>query len=475
MNYSEQKCSTLLSFIDKVRETSEGMHPRKYCFVLGAGASASSGIKTGQNLVDIWDQELSEQDINGYPKWKEKLGITEENKYSFYGEYYEQRFSENPMDGYNYMEKLMENKIPSIGYVILSFLLTKTQHNVVITTNFDSLLEDAIKDFTGIRPMVIGHESLAHYITVKCARPKIIKIHRDILFEPKSVPEETEELDEKWREGLEAIFKEYYPIFIGYAGNDNSLMDFLNKSACKFGNKKAQWNIPYWMVYGTDDVGADVLGYMKEARGTFVQHDGFDEVMYRLAVAWNCYEGKAHYKKMLMEKCDKSIENLEEQEFSVKERVKVGDLNELSDLFEKKYFGKGEYEEAYRKGEELYKEREYEKACIIGNKLYQKDPRNVLWVVLYGKALWMDAVSKKSAEEEDDPQRYKAAEKIMREAVEIEPQNADYHKWLGEILGDQGRHREARDEKEKAVAIDPSNVCYHQSLHVTYRELGVIE
>ena len=39
---------------------------------------------------------------------------------------------------------MMENVHPNVGYVVLANLLVKTVHNVVITTNFYHLLEDAL-------------------------------------------------------------------------------------------------------------------------------------------------------------------------------------------------------------------------------------------------------------------------------------------------------------------------------------------
>ena len=75
--------------------------------------------------------------------------------------------------------------------------------------------------------MIIGHETLAHYISRQINRPTIIKIHRDLLFDPKNTVEEVEVLHDNWKKALDNVFSDYHPIFIGYAGNDNSLMDFL--------------------------------------------------------------------------------------------------------------------------------------------------------------------------------------------------------------------------------------------------------
>lgn len=93
---------SLKGFVDEITEVSSGPHPRKFCFVLGAGASISSGIKSGQELVTIWDRELQERNAEEHLKWKRELNITEENKYSYYSRFYEERFRRRPADGYNY-------------------------------------------------------------------------------------------------------------------------------------------------------------------------------------------------------------------------------------------------------------------------------------------------------------------------------------------------------------------------------------
>lgn len=234
MSYEE---ITLSGFMKEMKEVSSGPHSRKFCFVLGAGASKESGIKSGQELVDIWEEDLLERNKDSHQKWKKELGITGENKYEFYSQYYERRFKK-AIDGYNYLEKIMESAKPSLGYVMLSYILTHTKHNVVITTNFDHLLENAVNYYENTIPLVIGHESLAHYITKQITRPMIIKIHRDLLLDPKNRTTEINVLHESWKRALDTVFSEYYPIFIGYAGNDHSLMDYLTNSSDIFAEGK---------------------------------------------------------------------------------------------------------------------------------------------------------------------------------------------------------------------------------------------
>jgi tetratricopeptide (TPR) repeat protein len=44
---------------------------------------------------------------------------------------------------------------------------------------------------------------------------------------------------------------------------------------------------------------------------------------------------------------------------------------------------------------------------------------------------------------------------FYRKAVELSPQRAEFHRWLGQALFDSGRHGEALEEYRRAVAIDP--------------------
>lgn len=139
---------SLNGFIKEVVDVSVGAHSRKFCFVLGAGYSITSGIKSEKELVDLWDAELLERNAQNYREWKDNLGITNTNMYEHYSAYYEKWFHRRPEDGYNFMEKLMENATPNVGYVILAYILKNTSHNLVISTNFDHLVEDAVTYYT---------------------------------------------------------------------------------------------------------------------------------------------------------------------------------------------------------------------------------------------------------------------------------------------------------------------------------------
>jgi protein O-mannosyl-transferase len=122
----------------------------------------------------------------------------------------------------------MDGKEPSLGYSYLGYLLSETRFNIAITTNFDNLIADAISIYGRKFPLVLADDSVANYATSELRRALIAKIHGGIGFRPKNSTDEIATLSPEWSSALTAIFNRCEPIVIGYAGNDGSLMNFLN-------------------------------------------------------------------------------------------------------------------------------------------------------------------------------------------------------------------------------------------------------
>ena len=427
-------------------------------FVLGAGASKSSGIMTGQELVDIWEKELIERNQEDYLSWKEQLGITEENKYNFYSRYYEKRFQQCPMDGLNFLEKMIEHVNPGVGYVMLAEILTNTRHNVVITTNFDHLIEDALNYYSHAIPLIIGHESLA-----QITRPMILKIHRDLLFDPKNTAQEVEELHEAWKNSLDLVFSEYHPVFIGYAGNDNSLMNYLIENKDKF--EKREWKFPYWTLYQSGDLPGKVREFLEKAGGYCVNCDGFDELL--------CFIGEEFgYKipkedvflndaKKRYEKLSESFENILRNKGKEVEISGTAEVKTLGQVAQTLADSDNNLAKSIR-AISLYNQGYYQEALELERELVSKEPNNARYHNNLGGTL--HALG-----------RYEEACRESEKAVELEPESADYHDGLGVTLHALGRYEEARREKEKAVELEPGNARYHDNLGGTLYDLGRYE
>jgi len=228
---------TLDGFINHFDFVHHKMLDHKYVWVLGAGASHASGIPLGSQLVDEWLKEIYLRENHEGTSLKDwatdnRLGIKGfefEQRASFYPRIYERRFREYPDEGYAYLESVMAGRDPSPGYSILASALASAppRHNVVVTTNFDNLVADALSIYTDTFPFVAGHESLTSFVRVSMRRPLICKIHRDLLLAPQNDSRSLKRLHDAWGMALRALFQHYTPLFMGYGGNDDTLMDLL--------------------------------------------------------------------------------------------------------------------------------------------------------------------------------------------------------------------------------------------------------
>ena len=444
---------SLNGFIQEMKDASSGAHQRKFCFVLGAGASKNSGIKSGEELVRIWEAELKNRNPKAHEQWKKDNDIIDENMSSHYSEYYERRFKRCPADGLNYMEKIMQNAVPSVGYVILSYILTHSEHNVVITTNFDHLTEYAINYYEHEMPLVIGHEALAKYIAENPKRPTIVKIHRDLLLDPKNKTADLKELSENWKEALGRIFSNYHPIFIGYAGNDESLMDFLNDNAAKF--KDNTWKFPYWMIYKDNMPEKKVKTFLNNSNGYIIHHEGFDSVMlqigaqfgYKLPSEEEFFEGPKKRYHSLKDAFDKISDKTPKEKIVEKpcsNRIMPEPENETSDLQDdalppeadnalNQIISESDVQMQFKEANILYDKGNYKKAASILEELVNREPTNIRYRGSLAVALL----------QMEEPDR---ALQEAKEAVAAAPENSEAHVLLGRVLEAAGKAEKALPE-----------------------------
>jgi len=257
----------------------------RFCFILGAGASVSSGIKSGASLAKEWiktiEEDLLEADFN---TWIKDSKIDKDSPELDYPKIYQKRFENNRKSGHEALMSVMTDKEPSVGYPFFAQLLVKTDHNIVITTNFDSLLESSIYRYTNKQPLVIGHENLAHFLNSSAKRPIIAKIHRDLLLDPKNDTEGTSSLPKEWQQPLKQILETTHIVVVGYGGNDGSLMDFLETLENRNGI--------YWCKRETSKevLPAKVTGLLKKDSDRIVNIPDFDGLMIELADIFKCPE-----------------------------------------------------------------------------------------------------------------------------------------------------------------------------------------
>ena len=271
--------------VEQFARVDKQMPDRRFAFVLGAGASKSSGIKTAGELVDEWLQILHKRDPvhHGlkFDEWRDQHartfieGFESARSADFYPQAYSATFKDDPDDGFAYMESAMHGAEPRYGYAVLAFILAKTQHRVVITTNFDNLVADALANFENTFPIVCGHDALAGFAKPELRRPLILKVHHDLFFAPKSQAEELKNLGEGYAAALRRLLARYVPIVIGYGGNDGSLMSAL----AKLPPGELAHGV-YWCYRdGGEKPKAEIQEFVAKHNGWLVAIPGFDELM----------------------------------------------------------------------------------------------------------------------------------------------------------------------------------------------------
>jgi len=266
---------------------------QRFCFILGSGASRNSGIKTGQEMISEWRGELLKNyggDMASIRRLAKQLhyapdewepifreGYQPDSKHYFV--MYDLMYARTVRAGYDFMEKAMASAKPSIGYYCLASILNASNNrsNLVITTNFDTLTEDALFFYSGKHPLVLGHERMASFLRSDTDRPIVAKIHRDMLLEPMSRQEEMRKLKEEWSKALRNVLPNCIPIVIGYAGGDNTLMDLLKDKSLKC--RKLYWCSHTSQKTLDDDAAAVIANHS----GEWVQIPGFDELLFQMA------------------------------------------------------------------------------------------------------------------------------------------------------------------------------------------------
>ncbi len=279
LGHKERTIADLISYIE-IRTNDQVPN---YSLLLGAGASYSSGITTGEGLVNRWREEiyklLSNNDDYTPQLAQQYLISNESNWYSLTNEYsslFEKKF-DLPAQRRRFVEKEVDTKLPSIGYSYLVSLTKNRYFDTIYTTNFDDLLNEAFYQFSRTRPIVCAHDSSLNTISVTSMRPKIIKLHGDYLFDDiKSTLRETESLETNIKNKLIQFSKEYGLIVMGYSGNDRSIMDVINYL---LKTEEYLKNGVYWCVREEDEINPELIKLLWKERVYFVKIDGFDEAL----------------------------------------------------------------------------------------------------------------------------------------------------------------------------------------------------
>ena len=494
------KMHQIISIKQLVRAVQEGKsNAERFCFIIGSGASVSSGIPTGAGLEYQWMKEMEEtsglEEIRevaktlkehldndfaaieaDWEKVKESGGALSSE---YYFDIYKLRFFPNHRNGYHYLEKIMANKNPGFGYHPLALMLTDgTGSNLVITTNFDSLIEDALFLYTDNKPLVINHELLAEYAgDANIKRPIIAKVHRGIFFDPLNQPEETNELKGKWRDVLVSVFQNYTPIVIGYGGGDNSLMNLLEDDNIKMKNGI------YWCYYEKYGLPNDkIQTLIQKKNGFLVRTAGFDAAMLAFGNALfpdkiGVHEAEEYLNRRISAQIanyEMEYKRLMELEHSTDDvtvqtqasqsetdfKMEIEKMVERSRLSEKERLERNQMTawDYRRQGDRYYNSGQYAKAVESYSVAIDMQPKSVQFYNDRGCTYNFLG-------------EYKKAISDLDKAIELDPKDAELYYNRGCAYDGLGEYDKAISDLDKAIELDPKLAVAYISRGHMYNSL----
>lgn len=269
---------------------------------LGAGASAGAGIPTAWHM--IWDFKIklfcAERDVpyshvenHNDPRvrdrvqqhFDQKSGFPErdsEEEYSFYFE----KLYPSSKDRQKYIEKLVQKGEPSFGHRVLAGLMYQGAVNVVWTTNFDRMIEDAaLSLFDSSGDLSVSKPQDAEFVVRTLNQglwPLVAKMHGDFQYDKlKNTSDELLEQEENHRYALRQSLNRFGLAVVGYSGRDDSVMKILEEAAS---NERAFPDGLFWFHRPDSPVFERVEQLIDTARKNgidahLVRSETFDELM----------------------------------------------------------------------------------------------------------------------------------------------------------------------------------------------------
>ncbi|WP_394818661.1 SIR2 family protein [Sorlinia euscelidii] len=223
--------------------------PGAYAMLLGSGISSAAGIPTGWGVVIELIKKLAAaegHDCGDRPEEWYKSAFGSPPSYS---ELLEKLFK-TETDRQQYLKRLFEptpeereqgKKLPTNAHHVIAELMEKGLVKVVVTTNFDRLLEQALAS-RGVPHVVIDSPSKAKgMMPLRFERSCIIKVHGDYL-DPQilNIEKELGSFDPATLNLIKQVFDDYGVVVCGWSATyDTALREAINGTV----DRRFSW---YW-------------------------------------------------------------------------------------------------------------------------------------------------------------------------------------------------------------------------------------
>ena len=464
---------------------------REFSLFLGAGASRSSGVVLASEMIREW-RELAFREQAGpneaFEAWCARqpwFGTPTEYSDLFEVLYPDERARQK------YVEPKIESAFPGWCYVYLANIVREGHFNLVFTTNFDDLVNEALTRFIGYNAVVCAADSEVATINVATARAKVVKLHGDYLFKSlKNTRDELERLTANMGRKFAEFSRQCGMVVLGYAGADESIMSAL---ATLLDDVESFPNGIYW---GVHDVAAPlpvplerlVAAHPKRLR--LFRCEDFDVFMALLherlrlpapmTIAEPLKAARTTFDRLLAQTTQLQRVNTTIRAHAERLAEQLGgsiaQVSEAAslDLFDAQIaLGSRDHAGALARVERYSASHpdDAQALTIWGSALMiQSEEDGAGHLAEQAAAKWREAVRSdpKWAVARYNLVRYHALRQEYREAIaeaeallELAPRDANLRLNLAQLYGSAGRTREGLQTVERLLALDPDNPVLH--------------
>lgn len=278
------------------------MRSKSLMWLLGAGASASAGVPTANDLIWEFKQQLYVSQKRVSPHTVSDLSnetirtmiqahidgsgrFPQQGAPDEYSSLFEAAYP-SEADRRTYIDAKIKGGKPSYGHYALATLMRAQLLRIVWTTNFDTLVADAcakVFDTTAVLSSIdLDAPAIAEDLIKEERWPIEIKLHGDFRSRKlKNIEDELRHQDSKLRKTLIDSCHSYGLVVAGYSGRDESIMSSLREAISTAGAYPAGL---FWLHREGGEPLEKVYDLIKEAaaRGieaSLVKIVNFDEAL----------------------------------------------------------------------------------------------------------------------------------------------------------------------------------------------------
>ncbi|WP_075793711.1 SIR2 family protein [Massilia putida] len=275
---------------------------RPVCFLVGAGASLTSGMPSAERCIWDWKRDIfvsnnptlretvGELTLEGTRKriqsWLDRQGhypqAGSEDEYSYFAQACYPSRNDRKSFFYTYVKKA----VPHIGYRLIPLLVRAGLLRTLWTTNFDGLASRACSA-ADVVCVEVGMDSVARTLRPPVdGELRVVSMHGDYRYDPlKNTVGELAEQDESFRRALGIELKDCDLVVLGYSGRDESIMSILRKAYTSPGETRL-----FWCGFGAQppkEVSSLIATTRNNGREAFyIPTDGFDDTITRLSLSY---------------------------------------------------------------------------------------------------------------------------------------------------------------------------------------------